>query len=57
MADVKARYPLYAARVEVIPEPGKPGSFQAALQLMPHYQLEDIQANLTLVTQLAAPNR
>lgn len=52
--EVKARYPLFAAKVQVLPEPGKPGSFQAILQLMPHYQLEDIQASLTLVTQLEA---
>lgn len=50
--EVKARHPLFAARVQVLPETGKPGSYQAVLQLMPHYQLEDIKANLTLVTQI-----
>ncbi len=52
--EVKARRPLYKGSVQVIPEPGKPGSFQAVLRLMPHYQLEDIKANVTLVTQMTA---
>ena len=54
--EVKARRPLYQGKVQVVPEPGKPGSFQAILRLMPHYQLEDIKASVTLVTQMTPPH-
>lgn len=52
--DTKARRPLREADVSVLPDPSKPGSYQAVLRLMPHYQFDDAKASITLVTELAS---
>lgn len=51
-ADVKARFPLREADVQVRETPGKPGSFQCVMQLCPHFQLDDMSAGVRLVTEL-----
>jgi type VI secretion system ImpC/EvpB family protein len=56
-SDTKARRPLREADVKVIPDPGKPGSYQAVVRLMPHYQFDDAKASITLVTELASESR
>lgn len=50
--DVKARYPLREARVDVFDVPGDPGNYKATVFLRPHFQLEDLTASLRLVATL-----
>ncbi|TQV87270.1 type VI secretion system contractile sheath large subunit [Aliikangiella coralliicola] len=50
--DVKARYPLREARVEVSDVPGKPGSYRATVFLKPHFQLEELTTSIRLVAEL-----
>jgi len=51
--DIKARYPLREARVEVKEVPGKSGAYTCVLFLRPHFQLDDIASGFRLTTQLA----
>ena len=51
--EVKARYPLRQASVEVRESPGKPGSYSCTVFLRPHYQLDDISTGFRLITELA----
>lgn len=46
--DQKARYPLRSAKVVVEPVPGAPGHYKAAVELVPHYQIEEITCQMTL---------
>jgi len=50
--EVKAKYPLAEARVEVDSIPGQVGYYQARFYLRPHYQLEGLTTSLRLVTKL-----
>lgn len=50
--EIKARYPLRDADVQVRDIPGKPGQFQCVLRLIPHYQLDDMLINVRLKTEL-----
>lgn len=50
--DVKARYPLREARVEVFETAGTPGAYSAVLHLRPHFQLEELTASIRLVAEL-----
>jgi type VI secretion system protein ImpC len=50
--EVKAKYPLREARVEVVDVPGKPGVFKAVAFLRPHYQLDELSVSLRLVAEL-----
>jgi type VI secretion system protein ImpC len=50
--DVKARYPLAEARVEVQEIKGNPGYYTSKFWLRPHYQLEGLTVSLRLVTKL-----
>ncbi|MBI3861440.1 MAG: type VI secretion system contractile sheath large subunit [Planctomycetia bacterium] len=50
--DVKARYPLAEAKVEVKEIPGKPGSYNAIAWLRPWLQLEELTTSLRLVASL-----
>jgi type VI secretion system protein ImpC len=50
--EAKARFPLREAQVEVIPTPGQPGQFKAAVFLRPHFQLDELTVSLRLVTEL-----
>ncbi len=52
--EMKARYPLREARIEVAEVPGKPGSYKAVAFLKPHYQLEELGVSLRLVADLPA---
>ena len=51
--DLRARYPLVAGRVEVREVPGMPGTFSCNLHLQPHFQLDDVGATFSLVTEVA----
>jgi type VI secretion system protein ImpC len=50
--EMKAKYPLSDARVDVRPVPGKPGSYAAVAYLRPHFQLETLDTSLRLVAEL-----
>lgn len=49
----KARYPLRDAEVRVEPAPGKPGSYRCLMRLVPHYELDELQASVRLVADLS----
>lgn len=51
--EVKARYPLREASVEVRERPDKPGVYGTVMRLRPHYQLDEVVAAVRLVTELA----
>lgn len=50
--DVKARYPLREASIEVHEVPGKVGVYSSVILLRPHFQLEELNASIRLVAQL-----
>ena len=50
--DVKARYPLAEAKVEVLEVKGNPGYYTSKFWLRPHYQLEGLKVSLRLVCRL-----
>jgi type VI secretion system protein ImpC len=50
--EVKARYPLSEARVDVEEVPGKPGAYRAVAFLKPHFQLEELSVSMRLVAEL-----
>ncbi|WP_035075072.1 type VI secretion system contractile sheath large subunit [Maridesulfovibrio zosterae] len=53
--EIKARYPLREARVDVTDVPGKPGVYNATIFLRPHFQLEELTASIRLVAELPQP--
>jgi len=50
--DMKARYPLAEAKVEVKEVAGNPGYYTSKFFLRPHYQLEGLTVSLRLVSKL-----
>ncbi len=50
--EVKARYPLAEAKVEVAEIKGNPGYYSSKFYLRPHYQLEGLTVSLRLVSKL-----
>ena len=48
----KAKTPLKTAEVKVEAIPGKPGHYNANAYLRPHFQLEALNADLSLVADL-----
>lgn len=53
--DLKAKYPLREARIDVKELADKPGSYQAVVFLRPHFQLEELTASIRLVAELPPP--
>jgi type VI secretion system protein ImpC len=53
--ELKARFPLREARIDVFDVPGKPGSYKATIFLRPHFQLEELTASIRLVAALPPP--
>ena len=53
--EMKAKYPLREARVDVTEVPGKPGAYRAVAFLKPHYQLDELTISLRLVADLPPP--
>lgn len=53
--ELKARYPLRDARVDVYDVPGKPGAYRAVVFLRPHFQLDELTASIRLVSDLPPP--
>jgi len=52
--EMKARYPLREARVEVKEIPGKPGSYNAVAYLRPWLQMEELTTSLRMVARIPA---
>jgi type VI secretion system protein ImpC len=52
--EMKAKFPLREARIEVSEIPGKPGAYNAVAFLRPHFQLEELAVSLRLVAKLPA---
>ena len=52
--DLKAKFPLREARIEVTEIAGKPGAYNAIAFLRPHFQLEELAVSLRLVAKLPA---
>jgi type VI secretion system protein ImpC len=50
--ELKARFPLSAARIDVTDVAGKPGVFKAICFLRPHFQMEELTASIRLVADL-----
>lgn len=53
--EMKARYPLSEARIDVTEVPGKPGVYRAIAFLKPHFQLDELTVSLRLVANLPPP--
>jgi type VI secretion system protein ImpC len=53
--ELKAKYPLRDARIEVTEIPGKPGCYKAVSFLRPHFQLDELSVSLRLVAELPQP--
>jgi type VI secretion system protein ImpC len=53
--DLKAKFPLRDARIEVAEVAGKPGAYTAVAYLRPHFQLEALGVSLRLVAKLPQP--
>ena len=54
-AEIKAKFPLKEARVEVAEVPGKPGVYRAVAFMKPHFQLDELTVSLRLVADLPPP--
>lgn len=52
--EMKARYPLAEARIEVEEVPGAPGSYNAVAHLRPWMQMEELTTSLRMVAKLPA---
>ncbi|MBQ4889185.1 type VI secretion protein [Shewanella sp. UCD-FRSSP16_17] len=54
--DVRSKYPLRNAQVQVKEMRGKPGHFYSIIQLQPHFQLDQMVSSIKLVTELTSRN-
>ena len=50
--DMKARYPLREAKVEVKEIPGKPGSYNAVAYMRPWLQMEELTTSMRMVARI-----
>lgn len=50
--EVKARLPLREARIQVRPNPAKPGTFRCVAHLWPHYELDELTTTLRVATEV-----
>ncbi len=55
--EVRAKFPLSEARVEMKEIPGSPGSYYCVLHLCPHYQIEQMRTSLRFTTEIAPPRK
>ncbi len=50
--EMRAKYPLREAKIQVQPIPGKPGSYNAVAWMRPWLQLEELSASLRMVAEI-----
>jgi len=50
--EIKSRRPLREARVRVQPVAGQPGNYECVMHLLPHFELDDLTAAVTIRSQL-----
>ena len=50
--EIKSRRPLREARVRVQPVAGQPGHYDCVMHLLPHFELDDLTAAVTIRSQL-----
>lgn len=53
--EMKSKFPLREARIDVSEIPGKPGAYRAVSFLKPHFQLDELAVSLRLVADLPPP--
>ncbi|WP_158227159.1 type VI secretion system contractile sheath large subunit [Mangrovitalea sediminis] len=53
--EMKAKRPLREARIDVKEMPGQPGHYLCQAHLKPHFQLDQLNSSLRLVTEIAPP--
>lgn len=54
---LKAKYPLAEAKVDVKPIPGRPGAYQAVAWLRPWLQMEELTTSMRLVANIPAQKK
>ncbi|WP_394203321.1 type VI secretion system contractile sheath large subunit [Shewanella waksmanii] len=54
--EIRSKYPLRSAQVQVKEMRGKPGHFYSIIQLQPHFQLDQMVSSIKLVTELTPRN-
>lgn len=54
--EVRSKYPLQSAQVQVKEMRGKPGHYYSTIQLQPHFQLDQMVSSIKLVTELTPKN-
>ncbi len=55
-SEMKAKFPLRSANVEVKELVGRPGVFSCIMQLQPHFQLDDVKASFQLLADMNNQN-
>lgn len=50
--EMRAKYPLREAKVQVLPVPGKPGAYNAVAWLRPWLQMEELSTSLRMVARI-----
>jgi type VI secretion system protein ImpC len=55
--EMKAKFPLAAAEIQVVEVPGSPGSYNAVAWLRPWLQLEELTASLRMVAKIPTLNK
>ena len=50
--EMKAKFPLAEARIQVMEIPGKPGSYNAVAHLRPWLQFEELTTSLRMVARI-----
>ncbi|WP_413112320.1 type VI secretion system contractile sheath large subunit [Thaumasiovibrio sp. DFM-14] len=53
--EIRARYPLSEARIQVKEQVAQPGKFFSVVHLQPHFQLDQMVSSIRLITELS-PN-
>ena len=51
-SEMKAKFPLRSANVDVKELVGRPGVFSCVMQLQPHFQLDDVKASFQLLADM-----
>jgi type VI secretion system protein ImpD len=52
-SEEKARRPLEAGQIKLVPVPGKAGTLRCVIELKPHFELEDLVASVRFHTELS----